>query len=273
MAHKQMMFQAEAREKVLRGAAATAVSLVVALDHAHARFFLVREQETTELPCLVSPRMRGGRFHSDRQDSPGWNEGDFHGRRREEVRRHVAAVARRIAGELRAHDAQEVILGGSAPVVAALQRALPATVARQVAGTTPLNPVELTPARVARVTPAVHRSHARLLQTEWLGRLQAAYGRHLAATGLRDVLHALAQDQVRTLLVAHGFTRSGFRCAGSGRLVLTKADAQGESVIRVGDVVAAAQNDTRTLGGQVIDIEDPELAARIDGVAALLRHR
>ena len=248
-------------------------TLVVAVDHAHARFFLVRKQETTELPCLVSPRMRGGRFHSDRQSSPGWNEGGFHGRRREEERRHMAAVGRRIAVELRTHGAHEVILGGSAPVVAAVRRALPAAVARLVAGTAPLNPVELTPAHVAQVTPEVQRSHTRLVQAEWLARLQEAFGRHLAAEGLRDVLHALAQDQVHTLLVARGFGRAGYRCAGSGRLVLTKADAQGEAVTRISDIVAAAKEDTRALRGDVIEIEDRQLAARLDGVAALLRHR
>jgi len=87
------------------------------------------------------------------------------------------------------------------------------------------------------------------------------------------VLHALAADQVRTLLVAAGFARAGYRCAGSGRLVLTKADAQGEAVTRIGDIVAAAKDGTRALGGEVIEIEDPQLAARLDGVAALLRHR
>lgn len=248
-------------------------TLVVAVDHAHARFFLVRTQETTELPCLVSPRMRGGRFHSDRQGSPGWGEGGFHGRRHEEERRHMAAVARRIAAELRSHDVHEVVLGGSAPVVAALRRALPATVAELVAGTTPLNPVELTPARVAEVTPALQRSHTKLLQAEWLAQLGEAFGLGLAAEGLRDVLRALGEGQVRTLLVVGGFARVGYRCAGSGRLVLTKADAEGEPVIRVGDVVVAAKVDTRALGGEVIEIADPQLAARLDGVAALLRHR
>lgn len=250
-----------------------ATSLVVAVDHAHARFFLVRKRETVELPCLVSPRMRGGKFHSDRQGSPGWGEGGFHGRRREEERRHMAAVARRIASEARAHDAHEVVLGGAAPVLAAVRRALSPTAARLVAGTAPLNPVELTAARVARVTPAVHRSHDRLVQAEWLGKLRDAFGRRLAAEGLRDVLRALGEGQVRTLLVARGFTRAGYRCAGSGRLVLTKADAEGEPVVRIADVVAAAKEDARALRGAVIEIEDPQLAARLDGVAALLRHR
>jgi peptide subunit release factor 1 (eRF1) len=185
----------------------------------------------------------------------------------------MAAVARRIAAELRSHDVHELVLGGSAPVVAALRRALPATVAHLVAGTTPLNPVDLTPARVARATPAVQRSHTRLLQAEWLAKLGEAFGRGLAAEGLRDVLRALGEGQVRTLLVVGKFARVGYRCAGSGRLVLTKADAEGEPVIRVGDVVAAAKDDTRALGGDVIEIEDPQLAARLDGAAALLRHR
>lgn len=247
-------------------------TLVVAVDHAHARFFLVGK-ETVELPCLVSPRMRGGKFHSDRQGSPGWGEGGFHGRRREEERRHMTAVARRIGGALRAHDVHEVVLGGSEPVVAALRRVLSPPVAQLVVGTAALNPVELTIARLARVTPSVHRSHTRLVQAERLATLGEAFGRGLAAEGLRDVLRALGQGQVRTLLVVRGFSRAGYRCARSGRLVLTKADAEGEPVIRIGDVVAAARDDTRALGGEVIEIADPQLAARLDGVAALLRHR
>ena len=185
----------------------------------------------------------------------------------------MAAVARRIAAELRSHDVHEVVLGGSAPVVAALRRTLPATVAHLVAGTAPLNPVELTPATVAQVTPALRRSHTKLLQAEWMATLGEAFGAGLAAEGLRDVLRALGEGQVRTLLVAAGFGRAGYRCARSGRLVLTKTNAEGEPVIRIGDVVAAAKDDTRALGGAVIEIDDPLLAARLDGVAALLRHR
>ena len=44
--------------------------LAVVLDHAHARLFLVDDAHAVELPCLVSPRMRGGKFHSDRQGAP-----------------------------------------------------------------------------------------------------------------------------------------------------------------------------------------------------------
>jgi peptide subunit release factor 1 (eRF1) len=87
------------------------------------------------------------------------------------------------------------------------------------------------------------------------------------------VLLALDHDQVRTLLVAPGYRRSGYRCAGSGRLVLEKADAKGEAVIRVPDLVAAAVAETRRCGGEVVEITEPCLAERLDGIAALLRYR
>jgi hypothetical protein len=44
-------------------------------------------------------------------------------------------------------------------------------------------------------------------------------------------------------------------------------------VIRVPDLVAAARAETVRLGGLVAAIRDPQQAARIDGVAALLRYR
>jgi hypothetical protein len=122
--------------------------LTVVLDHAHARLFLVDDAHVSELPCLVSPRIRGGKFRSDWGDSPGWGEAAFHGRRREEERRHYAEVTRRIGALVVAHKAQAIVLGGTEPVVAALKHALPARLSRLVVGTIRLNPTALTTAQV-----------------------------------------------------------------------------------------------------------------------------
>jgi hypothetical protein len=54
---------------------------------------------------------------------------------------------------------------------------------------------------------------------------------------------------------------------------LTKAEAAGEPVIRVPDVISAVAARVRRLGGRVVEIGDARQAARIDGVAALLRYR
>ncbi len=249
--------------------------LAVVLDHAHARLFLVNGERAAELPCLVSPRMRGGKFHSDRQGSPGWGEGGFQRRRREEERRHYAAVVRRLGVLIRAHAAQGLVLAGSHEVVAALEHALPPGLTRLVVGTAALNPTDLTPARVLATVREVRDARGGLPVQE--AQVSAAVegfattGR--AVDGLEAVLQALARDQVHLLLIGRPRARAGYRCATSGRLVLTKVEAHGEAVIRVPDIVAAAKAETVRLGGSVAEIHDPEQAARIDEVAALLRYR
>lgn len=249
--------------------------LAVVLDHAHARLFLVNGERSAELPCLVSQRMRGGKFHSDRQGSPGWNEGAFQGRRREEERRHYAAVARRLGTLAQAHGAQGIVLAGSHEVVAALEHVLPPRLTRLVVGTAALNPTELTPARALATVRELRAARGGLPVQE--AQVSAAVegfattGR--AVDGLEAVLQALARDQVHLLLVGRPRARAGYRCATSGRLVLTKVEAQGEAVVRVPDIVAAAKAETVRLGGSVAEIRDPEQAARIDGVAAVLRYR
>jgi len=249
-----------------------APALAVVLDHAHARFFLVDAARVTELPCLVSPRMRGGRFHSDREDSPGWGEAAFHGRRREEERRHCAAIARRLGALVRAHQAQELVLGGSDPVVAAFKRVLPARLFRLVVGTARLNPTELTNTQVLTCVLEVRRAGGLLAQEPLVNAVVEGFGSGMAVDGLRPVLAALGHDQVRTLMVVKQRARPGYRCAASGRLVLTKPEAGGEAVVRVSDLIVAAEAEAQRLGGTVVEIGDPRQASRIDGVAALLRY-
>lgn len=245
--------------------------LAVVLDHEHARLFLVHGADVIELPCLVTPHPRGGRFHSDRRDSPGRGEAAFHRHRQEEERRHYGAVARRLAALAGAHEAREVLVGGSEPVVAGLTRALPRPLATLVVGTADLNPVQLTIAQVRRAAQAAHRAHSVVTETEWVQTLDEAFGAQRAVNGIRPVLRALDEGQVRALLVVAGFSRPGYR-AVSGRLMATKTEATGEGVARVPDLVVAAAAETRRRGGTVVELTEPRLAARIDGVAALLRH-
>jgi release factor family 10 len=248
--------------------------LAVVLDHAHARLFLVHGEHVGELPCLVSPRMRGGKFHSDRQGSPGWGEGGFQRRRREEERRHYAGVVRRLGVLTRAHGAHWLVLAGSRDVVAALVHALPPRLAGMVVGTAALNPTELTTARVLESVRALRGAAGLAAQEVQVAAAVEGIGTvGRAVDGLQDVLRALGRDQVHVLLVGRPRPHAGYRCETSGRLVLTKAEALGEPIVRVGDVIAAAKAETVRLGGSVAEIRDPRQAARIDGVAALLRYR
>jgi hypothetical protein len=139
----------------------------VVLDRAHARVFDIGPTETVELPCLVSPATRGGKFHSERGDAPGRGERAYHGRLREEERRHLAAIAACI--ETLARDpALEVVLAGPDNLTRALRRLLPRPVAARCIGTMHLNPKLVTPAIVTR--------EARRLQADWVEHAERVYG-------------------------------------------------------------------------------------------------
>lgn len=132
--------------------------LAVVFDRAHARFFDIGPSSTVELPCLQSPATRGGRFHSERGDAPGRGERAYHGRLREEERRHLAAIAARIVSLAR-DPSLELVLAGSDNLTRALRQVLPRPVDARCIGTMHLNP--------KLVTPAIVEQEARRLQANW----------------------------------------------------------------------------------------------------------
>lgn len=141
--------------------------LAVVFDRAHARFFDIGPASTVERPCLRSPATRGGKFHSDRADAPGRGEHAYHGRLREEQRRHLAAIAARIVSL--AHDPLlEIVLAGPANLTRALREVLPPPVGGRCIGTAHLNPKQVTSAIVAL--------EARRLQAEWTQGLPPVIG-------------------------------------------------------------------------------------------------
>ncbi|HJS41895.1 MAG TPA: host attachment protein [Gemmatimonadales bacterium] len=139
--------------------------VVVVLERGRARFFDVGSEEAVELPCLHSPSTRGGKFHSDRADSPGGGEHAYHGRLREEERRHMAAVAARLVA-LDHDQSLELVLAGPDDLIGALRRALPRSLDARFIATAHLDR--------KRITPAIIQREARRLQADWTQRLPEA---------------------------------------------------------------------------------------------------
>ena len=136
--------------------------VVVVLERGRARFFDVGPEEAVELSCLHSAATRGGKFHSDREDAPGRGENAYHGRIREEVRRHIAAVAGRLVA-LDRDQSLELVLAGPEDLTRALRRALPRSLDARFIGTAHLDR--------KRITPAIIQREAHRLQAEWTQRL------------------------------------------------------------------------------------------------------
>jgi peptide subunit release factor 1 (eRF1) len=246
--------------------------LVAVIDRAHARFFDVTAAGAVELSSLHSPAMRGGKFHSDRQGGPGWGEHDYHDRIREEQRRHYGAIAEQLDRLQRLHPAARFVLAGPGEAGAALRRFLPPALAERVIGTAKLNPLEVTAAAVRRTAARFQGAHQRDVERGLITALLEGLGTGRAENGARAVLRALAKGQVRTLLVRRDVRGTGFRCAASGRLVLSATDCEGEGdPLAVTDIVGEAVAEALRQRATVAVIQDPESAKAIDGLAALLR--
>jgi peptide subunit release factor 1 (eRF1) len=69
-------------------------------------------------------------------------------------------------------------------------------------------------------------------------------------------------------------TGYGYRCAATGRLVLSKADCRSEGdPIPVADLMDETLEEALHQRLQIMMINDPESAALLDGLGALLRFR
>ncbi len=248
--------------------------VVTVVDRTHARFFEVTAFAASELSGLSLPATRGGKYHSDRADAPGWGEHDFQNRIREERHRHAAAIADRLAALAAERACQGLVLAGVPRSIAELQPFLPRSLAGQVLGTARLNPTSATTADVRRTTLEVRAAWERAHEASVLAELDQTLGTGWAVNGARPTLRALARGQVRVLVVPAGQIGSGYRCDQSGRLVLARGDCRGEGeAVLVPDLVSEVVDEALRQHVEVEVIDDPELRARVDGLAALFRFR
>ncbi len=248
--------------------------IVALLDRAHLRFFAVTPMEAQEMPCAVTPARRGGKFHSDREDAPGWGEHAYHRRLEEERHRHYALAAERLEELAREHRARGILLAGPSDHTAGLARFLTGRLPELVLGRVKVNPTAATAAEVQAAVMAATEEHERKAVLEEVRALEEALGTGWALDDARDTLRALARGQVRTLFVQEGFSAGGYRCAASGRLVLAKGECGGEGEpVPVRDVVDDAIEEALRRRARVVVVPRQADAGIVDGLAAILRFR
>jgi len=248
--------------------------LVVVTDRRHARFFQVTPQGSTELPAAVVISTRGGKFHSDRRNAPGWGEHDYQQRLEHEHHRHYANVVQRLEELLHNRPLRGVVLAGSTDHTSALVRFIPDQLANRLLGTAKLNPTAVNPAELQVTTLHVAEEHDRHLLSSELKALDEAVGSGWAVNGPRETLRVLHRGQVRTLFVRDDLEGRGFRCSATGRLVLAKGDCQNEGDAQpVRDLVDEAIEEAVRQRVRVMLVPDSPEASAVDGLAATLRFR
>ena len=248
--------------------------LGVAIDRSRARFFHVAATGTQELSALVPVSRRGGKFHSDRADAPGQGEFRYHQQITAEKNRHYAATAREIARLLQARPYRGIAIFGPDHRTSALLSFLPPWLAALCLGTVRLNPTALSEADVARAVWELEWKAERRDEASLLDRVEEAVPTGWAANGARETLRALGRGQVRELIVPEGAAGAGFRCRDTGQLVLSQAECRsGGEPLPVPHLVDHAIEDALRQGAQVVVIDDADVAARVDGLAATFRFR
>lgn len=246
--------------------------LTIVIDRAHARFFEVTAAGLAELACLTAPSTRGGKFHSDRGDSPGWGEHDYHRRLEEEHHRHYANVVRRAQEILRARPVRGLVLAGSTDHTAALTRFLPEGIAGRLLGSVKLNPTAISTTELQVTSLSLAEEHSRKVIESELRGLDDAVGSGWALNGPRETLRALHRGQVRTLFLRDNLEGQGFRCSATGRLVLAKGDCRNEGQPQpVRDLVDEAIEEALRQRVRVVTVPDSAGAEAVDGLAATLR--
>jgi peptide subunit release factor 1 (eRF1) len=243
----------------------------VVADRASARVFAVTAAGAQEVLVIAAPdATRGKRFRGEATESVRAGEHNYNNRIREEKQRHYDTVARELLALDRREPARGVVIAGPGADAAALEPFLLGGLRERLYGVAKLNPREATAATVHAATLEVREAHKRAEERALVTAVEAKAGEGWAVTGLRDTLRALARGQVRTLLVAADESAPGWRCAGSGRLVLDPGECRSEGeAVPVVDVIDDAIEEALRQRVEVNVVYEPG----VHGLAGLLRFR
>jgi peptide chain release factor subunit 1 len=249
--------------------------LCAVCDRTGSRFFEVSAFGAEELPGLaVDDATRAARFHGAAAPRGSAGEHRYHQRIREEKQRHYAATADQLFELARGRAARGIVLAGMGADADAVRPHLHPYLARQVLGVTRLNPKTATATEVMDAVLQVRYDSERTWEAEAVAALAERLGSGWAVNGIDGVLSALAQGQVRTLLVDPTVEAVGYRCADTGRLQASPEGCRGEGDPEaIPDVVDEAIEDALRLGGHVQVVEDEDARTQLKGLAALLRFR
>ena len=246
--------------------------LTVAMDRTSARIFEVTAYGAKEIADLHSESTRGGKFHSDRHGAPGMGEHTYHNRIRNEKARHLGMIADTLFRLDRAEPSHGLILAGIGTDAASLTPFLHPYLKAKVMGTAKLNPKETGPAHVHAATLVARARAEQESEATLVKQVRSGIGTGWAVNGVAPTLKALAEGKIRTLLVNPSASMPGFRCA-SGRLALLEKECRSEGpCVPVHDVIDDAIEEALRQRVEV-DVIHSEAAARIDGLAGLLRFK
>jgi peptide subunit release factor 1 (eRF1) len=246
----------------------------VTLDRTSALIWEVTATGTKVVHKVNSEFTRGGRYHAAGARGDATGEHAFHNRIRDEKRRHLEGVAHALFDLDRKSPGHQIVIAASGTDAAALEPFLHNYLADRLIGVAKLAPKDATPAAVHRLTMEVRAHHAQLSETRHLEELAEGLGTGWAVNGVRETLKALAQGQVRLLLVRGETVMPGFRSMKTGRLSTLARDLREDGeVTPTVDVIDDAIEEALRQRVALDVMYDADHADAVDGLAGLLRFK
>ncbi|MFH1034696.1 MAG: hypothetical protein V1806_09355 [Pseudomonadota bacterium] len=247
-------------------------ALIVLLDRRKARFFegflgMVQELPDLETQNDAQPQERDG-------DQGRAGDSRLSRRADEALGHYYKEVVQRLREEFSARKCQQLVVGGSRVRVESFLPSLHPYLAQNLAGTITCD-INAGVSQVAEEVAKAQALASRQRQERVLANLADNLGPGgQAATGLNQVLAALHDGQVHTLLMRRGFTQEGWSCPACGRLRAEAGDCPlcGAVMTRADDVVNLALARALDSGAALEQVEGASALDHMGCVAALLRY-
>jgi peptide chain release factor subunit 1 len=241
---------------------------VVLVNRRTARLFCGSSEALEEI-ALVDDGTR------NQHEQGGWSQANYQRSVDKDVQDHLKHVAEVVFLQMKSELPDGVLVGGPQETLTDFEGTLHPYLRERLAGRIDIDVENTAPEDVRRTAAERIAEVARERDDKALGRLAELFGSNgRAASGLADVLLAVTEQRVETLLVDRGYTEPGVCCPQCGFLGpdgIAECPADGTKTERRDNVVEAAIERAITQSADVHVLRDrPELASH-GHIAAILR--
>lgn len=206
-------------------------------------------------------------------DQGGWSQLHYERSVQKDKNDHLAHVADVLFTTYKRRGFDRLLIGGPEEILGDVERHLHTYLQSRIAGRLHLDVEHSGIEEVRSAVAEELEAHETRREREALDRLAEGVGRGArGAAGLPDVLGALNEARVETLLVADGFTAAGLRDTETG-LLYAEGDAPGDRPLeRLDDVVEPAFEKAIEQSARVLRVSRHDDLGPLGGIGAVLRY-
>ncbi|MBU1178689.1 hypothetical protein KJ903_05780 [Patescibacteria group bacterium] len=203
----------------------------------------------------------------------GWSQKRFQGHIEDHVQRHLKEIATKTYGLFKQDSFDRLIIAGSKEILPDFKKALHPDLQSRLAGdfaTELFQPTEHFLQESLKVAEKVEREKEAELVKELGDNLGVG---NKAVSGVRDTLQAVNDKKVMKLVLADGFTQSGYNCPSCGLLGL-EADECGcqDELEEVADLIDEMMQAAIAQGARVEFVKGSKELEDLGNVGAFLRY-